>query len=172
MTNKILTVLLGGLLVLNSCSKKGDTGATGPTGATGNANVVGTGAFTISLWTATGTGPSDSSWTATYSVPDVTQDVVDKGLVEVYKFYSPGTWAALPEHVGNNATGYDFKLGYVEIYNRNEDGSLPATTPGTVTFRVVVIPASQRMAHPNTNWNNYTEAMNALNSTASAASVK
>ncbi len=153
-------MLAGGLLTLGSCVK----GDRGPAGQDGNANVIGVDRqFTVSNWT-TGTFTSGSPYYyATFSDPDITSDIVNNGVVEVYKQYSSG-WTNLPDVSGITSTVFDFYVGGFTIYIQNSDGTLPSN-PGSITFRDVIISASQRQAHPNTNWKNYNEANAAINAT-------
>jgi len=154
MKKLILTLMAGSMLILGSCTKEGPQGPQGPTG---NANVIGENAFNVTDWTLS----SDNVWYATFSDGNITSDVVDNGAVEIYKEYSNG-WTNLPDINGITSTVYNFLDGGFTISILNSDGSLPAA-PGTVTFRVVVIPSSVRKAHPNTNWKNYNETMAVMN---------
>jgi hypothetical protein len=152
MKSKIsLLILGGGLLLLGACTKegaRGPQGATGATGADGNANVIGSNPVTITWETA------DSTLSATLTDADITQDVVDNGLVEVYKEYNDGSWTNLPDVNGINSTVFNFYAGGLTLYDQNADGTLPAN-PGNQTFRIVIIPSSQRKANPNVNWSSY-----------------
>src|ERR1700761_2114450 len=108
MKKLLLLMLTGGALVFNSCSK------TGPQGPQGNANVIGSSAFTVSSWSQTG-----SSYYASFSDPDITNDIVNTGAVEVYKLYvsSNGStsWTNLPDVDGVTSTVYNFYTGGFDI---------------------------------------------------------
>jgi len=165
-----LIILAGGLLILNSCTKtgsQGPAGAQGAQGAAGNANVIGnnkTVAIPATKWTLTG-----ATYSATVSDPGITSDIFSNGVVEVYEQAIIGsitTWTDLPAINGVTSTVFNFYVGGFTIYIQNSDGTTPLA-PGNLTFRDVLISASARMAHPNTDWSNYNEAMAAL----SAASV-
>ena len=152
---KIMLVLLAGsLLTFNSCTKSGPQG---PKGATGNANVIGENSFNIN--------PSDWSFSnnvyyVQVSDNNITTAVADYGLVEVYRYYTNG-WSNLPDINGITSMVYNFAPNIVTISVLNSNGSDPGN-PGTVTFRIVVVPSSLRQAHPNTNWKNYNETMAVL----------
>jgi hypothetical protein len=45
--------------------------------------------------------------------------------------------------------------------NQNVDGTTPAN-PGSMTFRVVIISASQIAANPNVNWKDFKQVQNVL----------
>ena len=157
---KLMLVLFAGVtLFATSCTK---TGPVGPQGPTGNANVIGEDAFTVSSWTLSG-----ASYSATFSDPNLTNDVYNYGSFELYKLYSTIGWTNLPDVDGKTTTVFNFRPGYFDVYVYNTDGTTPAY-PGTVTFRAVVIPSSYRQANPNTNWKNYSEAMKAIQSSKAA----
>lgn len=158
-------LLVAGVLFFASCSKSGPQGPQGPQGPAGNANVIGEDPFNVSIWTASGNG-----WIATFSDPNLTNDVYNYGLFEVYKLYSSSGWTNLPDVDGVTSTVYNFRPGYFDIFVYNTDGSA-TPNPGTVTFRAVVIPSSYRQANPTTNWKNYNETMKAV-STAKAAGLR
>jgi hypothetical protein len=80
--------------------------------------------------------------------------------VQVYAFYNGSEWWALPGTNGQNVTNYGFGLGYISLESYDLDGSVVTNAP--TTFRVVIISASNRMAHPNVNWKNYPEVKSAL----------
>ncbi|MFI5196254.1 MAG: hypothetical protein ACHQD8_04125 [Chitinophagales bacterium] len=175
---KILLILLAGsLLTFNSCTKtgpQGPMGATGATGATGsqgpqgNANVLGSAPFTPNPWTYSST---NHLYYVDYTDQDITTSVVDKGIVEIFKSYGTNDWTNLPDISGITSTVFDFYDGGFSIYVQNSDGSTPASPSGTM-FRVVVISPSNRMAHPNTNWKNYNEAMAALQADKAPSAVQ
>ena len=124
----------------------------------------------MSTWTYTSSGTAGYGYySATFTDQDITTSVADRGVVEIFKEY--GTeWTNLPDINGNTSTVFNFYAGGFTIYIQNADGTNPAS-PGTVIFRTVVISPSNRLAHPNTNWKNYTEAMAAINVDKAAASV-
>lgn len=144
----IVTVLA---LFATSCTR---TGPQGPQGAPGNANVISSAAFPVSIWTYD--APSNSYY-ADFTLSDLTQDVQDYGVFEVYKEYSNG-WTNLPDINGYIATVYNFRTGGFTISVMNTNGTYTAN-PGTVYFRTVVIPRAYKQAHPNVNWNDYQQAM-------------
>lgn len=150
-TGIVLTIGLS----FTSC-KKAEKGDTGPAGANGNANVIGTNVVTINSWTASG-----AAWFATISAPGITSSIVDKGQVSVFVQYGT-TWWSLPDLNGKNSTQYGFGIGTVTLVNSNSDGTTPGN-PGSQTFRIVIISASNRLANPNVNWKNYSEVKKVLN---------
>ncbi len=162
-TTKLISMAaLGAVLAMTACSKDGAPGAQGPQGPRGyagvngtngydgNANVIGTNSLTTasSLWTASGTG-----WMYDLTATDITQAVVDKGIVQVFIQYGTEWWS-LPDLNGINETLFGYSVGHVKLLNKNSDGS-QATNPGGQTFRVVIITASNLAAHPNTDWTKY-----------------
>jgi len=166
---KILFVLIAGsALIFNSCTKtgpQGPQGATGATGAQGNANVIGSDPF-VPNWGAYSI--SNHWYTVSYTDNDITTDVVDRGIVQIFKSYGTNTWTPLPDISGITSTVFDFyDLGFT-LYIQNSNGSQPATPSGN-QYRVVVVSPSNRMAHPNTDWRNYEEATAAIKADRAAA---
>jgi hypothetical protein len=163
-TTKIfgMVVLACGLLFA-SCEKKGEigpAGANGANGADGNANVVSS-IVTTSAWTNV-----SNYWQADFTYPAITSDIVDNGAVFIY--IKNGTaYAQLPFTFFTSSTyssliDFEYYLGGFSIYSTDSDLTTPAN-PGTKTFKVVVISASQRMANPSVNFHNYNEVKNAFN---------
>jgi hypothetical protein len=172
-----LIFIAGGMLVFNSCHKtgpqgpqglQGQTGATGATGPQGNANVQGTNPFNVTNW---GYDTSTRAYVASFTDPDITAAVADRGIVEVFLKYSDGTWRNLPDIVNGTQFFSRFSLGGFDIYYSNVDGSTPLA-PGNQTFRSVVITPSQKQTHPNTNWKDYNQAIAAINASSSAGSAQ
>jgi len=160
MKNKFLflSMALYCTLIFSGCAKDGETGPQGPAGAAGaagNANVIATNTFTAS-WVLSGT-----AYGAELSVPAITQDIVDRGSVQVFVQYADEWWG-LPDLNGVNSTQFGFGLGNVSLLNTNSDGTTPSL-PFVSIFRVVVISSSNRMANPNVNWKNYKEIKQAFN---------
>ena len=153
----ILGVFALTALTFGACTKAKD-GAPGAQGPEGNANVVGTNTVTIpsSSWAANGT-----TWTTGITAAGITQDVVNKGSVQVFIQYGTEWWA-LPDLTGINSTSFGFSLGHVALINANSDFS-QATNPGTQTFRIVIITSRAMTTHPNVDLKNYNAVKNAFN---------
>ena len=162
MKKLFLVLAAGGFLMFSSCSK------TGPQGPAGNANVIGENPFTISgsQWSY---DAASLSYFVTVTDGNITADVQNYGLVEVYKEYNNG-WTNLPDIYNGVATFFNFATGAVTISVDNVDGSLP-TNPGSVNFRIVVVPSSVKQANPNANWSNYNETMAILNRAKTATTT-
>lgn len=163
---KIAVLLIAVVTAFGSC-KKGDKGDTGPSGTSGtngtngtngNANVIGTNTVTTSASSWTWGSPF---YTTVITAAGITQDIVDKGIVEVFIQYGIG-WSNLPDINGKNSTTFVFSLGQVKLYNSNSDLTQPVN-PGAQVFRLVIISASNRLAHQHTNWSNYNEVKQVLN---------
>lgn len=147
------------ILTTFSCSEDGATGATGQAGADGNANVIGTTDFTIL--------PTD--WQTLGNLKyinlqnnGITQSIVNSGIVMVYQKSNTGnSYTALPFSYQGIDRGFTFGLNYLQITLSPYNNSSISITANT-TIRAVIIPASNRMANPNVNWNNYQEVKDAL----------
>ena len=157
MKKLIFATLAAGILLGTSCTKTGPVGPQGPTGATGNANVIGSDHITVSSWTY-----SSGMYSATFAYADITPAVASYGLVEIYKQYADGSWTNLPDINNGVSTVFNFSPGSFTIYVSDVNGTTTPPAPGTITFRVVVIPSSVRQANPNTNWKDYNQTMAAL----------
>src|SRR5580698_7306656 len=106
MKKLVLIMLAGCLLILNSCTKTGSQGPVGPQGPQGNANVLVAQPFSVINWNFAG-----NVYSATFTDPDITSDIVNTGVVEVYKQYPDGSWTNLPDINGNISTVYNFYNG-------------------------------------------------------------
>ena len=153
-------------MLVTGCSK---TGPAGPQGPTGNANVIGENSFTVNTWQFSSLGAG--TFYATFSDPNITADVANYGMVEIYKYYNGIGWTNLPDIDGVTTTVYNFVPGSFTISILTTDGSTPFA-PGSVTFRAVIIPSSVRHANPNTNWKNYAETMAVLNKAKAQGMIK
>lgn len=157
-------------LLVMSCSKDGVIGATGPAGSNGtngingNANVVGSAPFATAAtnWSSAAGG---ALWTATLSGQTaITQSVVDKGIVSVFRRYTANgvaEWSPLPDTNTNINISFNYGLGYITFFAQSTN-AVAIPNPGSITFRYVVITPTNKTANPNTNWNNYEEVKSAL----------
>ncbi|MDZ7898626.1 MAG: collagen-like protein [Arcicella sp.] len=115
---------------------KGDKGDKGDTGATGTANVI------YSAWIPFSTSSSTTAPQYTFSVPQITQDIIEKGVVLCFvRTGSTGTTVEtfpLPYIFPNGSTGSNF-----EIYSSYIVGTIKVRSTfslSTVGFRYVIIP--------------------------------
>lgn len=120
LTNALSALML--FVTIASCSKQGPAGATGPAG---NANVI------VSPWTSGFSGTS-----ADWSVPAITQGVVDSSAVLIY--YELGNSVRQLPYDLSDGSGYNvnYILGVGEIEltcGTNQDLS-------QYSFRYVIIP--------------------------------
>jgi hypothetical protein len=153
-----IRLVLGVLLcfaVFTACKK--EAGPKGDKGAPGNANVIGLDPVTV---TADQWLNSDDVWLALLEVPEITQEVMDHGMVQVYVMYNTKWWT-LPYIQGIQQTTFAILPGQVMLYRANLSNT-PAGQPSDRQYRVVVVAPAQLDAHPDVNWNNYTEVKEAL----------
>ena len=129
------------VLVFVSC-KKGEMGPEGPQGANGNANVV----SKIFL-------PANITWNQTslfgtnyvtcdLEVPEITQEVLNYGAVQVYGgFFWGQPWSALPLSYFENGRTVHFSYGIKQggVTLRMHYGSNAIPTASNIQFKVVVI---------------------------------
>ncbi len=149
----VYPLFFAALLMLASCTKEGPVGPQGAAGAPGNANVKSSTA-TISNWLSL-----NNEYYADIPVPAITQDIVNKGAVLVYRLNAPGSYSQLPittfpGSTYNRTTEAVHSVGSVRIVVYDSDGTLPGAQ-GTQSFKIVVIAPSARTANPNLNWDNY-----------------
>ena len=149
------TILVSGLgltcLMFTSC-KKGDTGPAGPAGTNGTNGVANI--QTSSVTSTNGSWSYDAtedSYNATISYPAITQEVVDRGTVQVYIGNSSGTsWAALPFAYFDLQYSYEYRIGQVLISVVLNNSSALAN-PGAQVFKIVVIPPASKSSQANPN---------------------
>lgn len=154
---KFYLVTMFSFLSLTMVGCEGTEGPTGPKGKDGNANVRGT-VYDVqsSDWSNIGGGV----YTVTLLNNYITQDIMDKGMVFVYKYTSTG-WENLPYMFTEN--GYDaqlyarHQLSQVKLYKEAGYGYQPAGS----SFKVVVV-ASLAKVQSRINWNNYNEVKQAF----------
>jgi hypothetical protein len=160
-------------LLAMSCSKDGAIGPAGASGANGingtngingNANVVGSAPFST-VSTNWGSLSGGALWTATLSgQTTITQSVVDRGVVSVFRKYTSGgvtEWSPLPDTNTNINISFNYGLGYITFFTQSTN-AVAIANPGAITFRYVVITPSNKMANPNTDWNDYNQVKQAL----------
>lgn len=154
------------IVLFASCAKDGEPGPQGPAGQNGingqdgNANVQ---SYLFTVYSNMWSGSGSNFKYVVLNVPQITQSVVDSGMVLVYRVYN-GYNALLPI---TNYTGSDeltisflYQAGEVEI---DINSTAPITNLLTYYFRVVVVTGHVRMAYAHLNWSNYEEVKNAFN---------
>jgi hypothetical protein len=149
-------------LTFTSC-KKGDTGpagTNGTNGTNGNANVV------SSTVTTSGWSYNAPSWKVSFTYAAITQAVIDKGAVLVYakvgNAYNQLPLTFYPAATYSSTWEVSTYLGGIDVIATDSDLTQPAN-PGSWTFKIVVMTASARLAHPNLNLKNYNEVKQAFN---------
>lgn len=140
-------------ICLISCAKDGKDGINGEAGKdgiNGNANVINTQNYTVTStqWTAFGTG-----WSADINVPEITSQIAASGAVFVYGQVG-SEWISLPYTIGTESWAVSFGTSTVGLLVSKTDAS-QAANPGTVVFRVVIIPSNKIVE--DINYNNYNE---------------
>jgi hypothetical protein len=145
----------------------GSNGATGPTGPEGPAGPAGPqgqtgadGTVDVKSFLLVNQSVKLTGFT-TFTIPAITQEIVDSGIVLVY-FRTTGTtsgYFALPySETDRTITLSDFGVGYVNIKANFSQGGLD--------FKIVIIPGgdltTMRATHPSVNLKSYSEVANAL----------
>jgi hypothetical protein len=145
----------------------GKDGAAGANGKDGNANVQGK-VYNVKAndWVKTNyTGSSTYYYSVVFNIPEITQAVMDRGLVMCYRT-GPNTtlWFAMPysySYASGSTTkvvSYDAVhfLGK-EVITITDTDDLPTAPSTEQNYKVVVITPSGLAANPNINYKNYAE---------------
>ncbi len=132
--NKFFRVGFVFLVLTGLCSCKkyvaGPKGDTGTPGKSGNA-IQSTRSFQPLSWTFNG-----AWWNTSINVPEITDNVIANGEVEVYMQINDQWWA-LPYAVGDVFMQMSIEKNWVRLkYSKIHDG--PPAQPSGVNFRVVV----------------------------------
>ena len=146
-------IFIASLVVVASCKKDDDS-------AYGNAKIYST-QYTVT-WTIDAPG-----YYCTMDDVNITQDIVDSGIVEVYMSNGSNGWISLPITMPISSTYSStftpvHYLGGVSVWAYDTDTEQSAD-PGTTTFKIVCISAAAKLANSNLDWNNYAEVKNAFN---------
>ena len=164
----VLLTLIASVSLLFSCAKDGKDGLPGPAGSAGpagNANVKSQ-TFT-SNWVHIGTqGQSGDGFLSTHSSSIITSDIVNNGAVLAYYFNSTlNAWITLPfSEPFSSWTShwrYNYKNNLINFIK--EDSDFFTSNPGNITFKVVAIASSARLANPNVDYTNYEEVKATFN---------
>ena len=143
-------------ILFSACKKEeipGPKGDPGTPGIGGNSNIVSTNSFVINsaAWISDTVA---QCMKVTLSFTALTQDVVDKGGVKVYK--QVGTvWSELPLTTTDLFTQYGFDVGNLYLNYINIEGGMPGTPPATERYRLTILSEVQRTAFPQGNSENY-----------------
>lgn len=151
---------------------QGVAGTTGSNGKDGNANVLGR-VLTVqaSEWKKYTYQDNTYDYKTVVPIPEITQAVLDRGLVMVYKGNSSGaSWTAMPFNTafqsGNTTYVYDFDFvhafGAITLWESISSGDTPAPTAARY-YKVVVLTPQGRIANPNVNYKDYAEVAKAFN---------
>lgn len=148
-------------LILFGCEKEGPMGPTGlagkdgadgKDGKDGNANVKSiTKSIAPSDWMASGTAGEDLYFYYEISIPEITNDIVQNGVVMIYYKETDGSYHALPttynfyssylDYYYHTTIRFSFKTGKVRI--EIEDSDMITIRPdSSIEFKIVVIEGS------------------------------
>ncbi len=172
------------MLSLIACSKgengdigpAGSVGAKGAKGPTGDLGIVDAKGMISSSWLAVKgsdwrASSSANSYFVSFVLPNITADIINKGMLYVY--WKPETttnagWA-LPYF--SASTGLRFyslvvmsnNEAIIQFYQTVTPPSSTFSTANNVSFRFVFVPASAGARMSNVDWTNYEEAKKVLN---------
>lgn len=138
MKTKIIIVLLT-VVTIVSC-KKPEKGETGPQGPAGNANVKSY-QFNPTSWTYYSSG---ESYESVLSVPQITNDIISKGTVQLFISYNQVSWIGMPCSITDLEFNYVISNGQAVVSVQNSTMA-PISNPGSsFYFKVVVIAGSSK----------------------------
>lgn len=127
------------LLTVSSCKKQvpGPQGDPGTPGLKGNLTQKSTNAINVlsSTWTL-----SNKEWESWLVLLDLSEDVVKRGEVKVYKKVG-SDWMPLPYGKGYLFTQYSFEAGIVRLKHSHIHGGVP-DRPADEVYRVVIFSPS------------------------------
>lgn len=134
-----------------------------PIGDYGNANIISSNTVTLNNWISNYDDGINFDFSSIVTWGEITQDIVDKGIVMVY-MQSGSRWIALPfTYSDDTYAGYNFSfafsVGQIEINVAGYDDSVspnPSDFNGIV-IRAVAMSQETRAAFPDLNLNNYEE---------------
>ena len=150
---------------------QGPQGASGTSGKDGNANVQGR-IFTFqpSEWIKKPYGTAGKyNYSVAAIVSEITQSVVDKGMIIAYRSNGGGGYVALPSNYSFEANSKTYVLntdivhyvGGVTFWRSDSDGFTLAPS-STEMYKVVVVTPQGRIANPDVNYKNYAEVAKAF----------
>lgn len=146
----LTSTLIASMLMLNGCS--GSDGEVGPKGDTGTANVI------YSGWISTPFSGSGSTYTASLSVPKLTQEMLDKADIRVY-WSEGGRVLTLPYAQTLSGTSYTvhqrFYLGRIDF--------VANYSISTQSFRYVIIPGGESARKKSLSQMSYEEVKSLYN---------
>lgn len=157
-------------VTIGACGK-GDKGDPGPQGPPGNANVV-TINYTIDPndWILSLTppfGPGDEGFFLydVRSIPDITQEIIDFGLVVAY-YHDNGFYLPLPytkyykettpsTYLWEETLDMVISPGNCQINFTSSDFFTPEGSAQAIDIRLVLVDGLARKQHPDLDWSNY-----------------
>jgi hypothetical protein len=142
----IYSFILGLVLVLSfsSCDREGPEG---PAGRDGNANIISK-FYTVNPddWFD---DPNTGGWFAEIFVNEISQGVINGGLVKVFQANADETeWFALPYSFGTLQYNYSIATGFVFIDVTDVD-LIDIDNPGVQQFRIVILPPAVMRSAPS-----------------------
>lgn len=150
---------------------KGDTGLTGPQGNTGPQGTPGSANLRSKTITVTSIDWIYDEITKQHMAfivdDDMTTDVLDNGLVQVFIKSGEGRYSALPAtyYPSPNVaykTGFSLTRQLVRIEIQSADLK-QSDNPGMITFKIVAMGREFAMIHPNVNTSDYSQLSAFLN---------
>ncbi len=115
----------------------GINGKDGVDGKDGNANIISISSSKVTF----AYNSTVNAFRSIVTIPQITQDIVDGGVVLCYEKVASGQWMPWNANVGTTYYIFNFRLGEVVLEYRNTAGT--TTDEGTKEMRFVIIPPSR-----------------------------
>lgn len=164
LTGLISAIML--MLTITSCKKDKYQ----PVGDYGNANIISSNTLTLNNWSVVNDDGVNFEFETTVLWGEITQEIVDNGIVMVYIKFSSSDWIALPfsfsdDNYSSLSINYSFSVGQVDISVLGFDdvNDHNASEFNGTTARVVVMSQEGRMSHPNVDLTDYEEVKRVYN---------
>lgn len=155
-----LGMLFFGLFIFAGCTKEGPAGPTGPQGPAGPVSPAGNARIVVKNITASAWFLNEPSWIMNLEVPEVTEDIINNGMVQVYvkigdvHHQLPSTFYV--SNAYSITLGVSSRVSGIRVsWTRSDWGW--EVHPGNQTFKVVILTPEARKQSRVVDWSKYEE---------------
>ena len=134
----------------------------------GNSDLTTSNTVALNNWSADYDDGINFGFVGVLSWGEITQSVIDNGVVLVYLKGNGGSWYSIPYSLTSNDYSYNFsysfEVGKVSIYcdGFDNNGSPNPSDFNGNEYKIVVIDKHQIQANPNIDLTNYEDVSNAF----------
>lgn len=151
-------LLFLGVLVLGGCTKEGPAGPAGPQGPAGPVSPAGNARIVVKNITSSAWFLNEPSWIMNLEVPEVTEDIINNGMVQVYvkigdvHHQLPSTFYV--SNAYSITLGVSSRVSGIRVsWTRSDWGW--EVHPGNQTFKVVILTPEARRQSQLVDWSKY-----------------